>query len=98
MGAWVLDLVALDLWLGNKLIYTVTSLTEHDARKRSVVQRTMEDLHLGRYDIERDAWVLHRKKVIAYLEKEYAEGTAKTSARQDLARALLERAKHEVSA
>lgn len=95
--AWVLDLVALDLWLGNKLSYTVTRLTEHDARKRSVMQRTMEDLCLGQYNIAQDMWVLSRKAVIAYLKRVYAKRSATGSARRDLARALLDRAKRQAA-
>jgi hypothetical protein len=64
--------LAKDLRANLFLIYPVTTLTGGDGRRRSTVQREMTKLGLGEYDIERDAWVLDRSKVLEHLAADYA--------------------------
>lgn len=64
--------LAKDLRENQPLIYPVTTLTGGDGRRRSTVQREMTKLGLGEYDIERDAWVLEKDKVLDHLATRYA--------------------------
>jgi len=69
------SMLADDLLLGrSSLVYPTAILTERDARRRSVVHRTMTALGLGEYNVDRDEWTLDRDKVLTYLAQQYSEG------------------------
>lgn len=67
-------MLADDLLLGrSSLVYPTAILTDRDARRRSVVHRTMTALGLGEYNVDRDEWTLDKTKVLTYLAQQYSE-------------------------
>lgn len=61
--------LAKDLRENQPLVYPVTTLTGGDGRRRSTVQRVMTGLDLGTYDVDKDAWLLDRDKVVLHLKR-----------------------------